>query len=88
MKEKSKNPFPGVSFADVTIAEREQLAKHIQITIAVDDPKLEFALKRQAAAAGGTVEEYCTDAILSVLESDEEWNRDRIDEATGFVIAR
>jgi hypothetical protein len=88
MKPKPKNPFSDVSFANITMTQRKQLAGHIQITIAVTDPKLEFALKRQAKAAGGSVEEYGRAAIISMLESDEDYNQDRIDTNPGMVIAR
>ena len=86
MKPKSKNLFPGLYLGGLDDCRRRK--RRVSLDIKISDRELAFVLHRQAKAVGRTVESYCKDAILSVLESDEEYNRDRINEETGFVIAR
>ena len=80
-----KNPFPDLCLDFMSSKESARLAKSIELTIKVTDPRLDFALRRQAKAYRQTLERYCKDSILSILEADEYENRNRIDENTGLV---
>jgi hypothetical protein len=82
---KTSNPYPGLYLGGINDCKRR--ARSVTLEINITDPELAFALQRQANAVDRTVESYCTDAILSVLESDEDANQDKIDNLTGSIIA-
>ena len=51
--------------------EPEKVALDLRVTISTDSPRLQRALKRQAAYQGQTIEQYVTSCIAFTLVSDE-----------------